>query len=145
MTVIPKYVLRSWNWCVCDLRNSRWWLLRCDIVWSLSSVAGVLKMEVADSSEAPAANCHTSEDSDFRKLCSSTLVASSKLCRVGKVLFFFHGTSSRCSLHGCDFNIRVPPAWRAVLKSLTRHAAAFCSNNVMIRPEELGMLDPYSR
>jgi hypothetical protein len=62
-------------------------------------VADVLKIEVADSSEAPATHCHISEDGDFRKLCSSILVPS-KLCRAGKVLFL-HGTSSRCSLHGC--------------------------------------------
>jgi len=143
MTAIPKYLLRCWNWCVWDLRNSRWWLLRCDIVWSLSSVADVLRMEVADSSEAPATNCHISDDNDFRKLCSSSLVAPSKLCRVGKVLFF-HGTWSRCSLHGLWLVHPRSTGMMSGIETLTRHAAAFCSNNVMIRPEELGLLDPYS-
>jgi hypothetical protein len=66
-------------------------ILRCDTVWSVSSVADVLKMEVADSSEAAATKCHISEDSDFRKLCSSNLLAPSKLCRVWKsVVFAWH-------------------------------------------------------
>jgi len=111
-------------------------------VWSVSSVADVLKMEVADSSEASTTKCHISEDSGFRKLCSSSLLAPSKLCRVGKVLFL-HVSSSWCSLHGC---VACASAFHRYderyCKRLTCHITAFCSNKVMISPAELGLLNP---
>jgi hypothetical protein len=110
-------------------------------VWSVSSVADVQKVDVADRSEAPATSCHISEDSDLRKLCSSSLLAPSKLCPVGKVLFLHGSSSSRCSLRGCVACASASHGYEErYWKRLTRRVTAFSSNKVMIRPEELGLL-----